>query len=147
MKIILRQDYGKLGHIGDVRDVKDGYARNFLIPRKIALPATASALLLLEEDKKALTKREEKDRKHSENLREELAKISVTVKMNVGEDDKLFGSVTSQMIADIVKEKGLTIDKRQIHLEEPIKALGIYDVPVKLQAGVEAIVKVWVVRE
>ncbi|HWP81618.1 MAG TPA: 50S ribosomal protein L9 [Bacteroidota bacterium] len=147
MKVILRQDFEKLGRVGDVKEVKDGYARNYLIPRKIAYEATASAIQMLEEEKKMLAKRLEKEKKSAETLAVELEKVSLTIKMKVGEDDKLFGSVTSQMISDALKEKGIELDKRQIELEDTIKSLGIYDVPVKLQGGVTSKVKVWVVRE
>lgn len=147
MKVILRQDYSQLGKMGDVVEVKLGFARNFLIPRNIAYEATESSLKKLEEEKKQGDRRMAKEQKTAQAVADQLAKTSVTIKMKVGEDDKLFGSVTSQMIADSLVEKGLTIDKRLIALEEPIKALGIYDVPVKLAAGVSGIVKVWVVRE
>lgn len=147
MKIILRQDVEQLGKVGDVVEVKDGFARNYLIPRNLAYQATEGSVRRLEEDKKAFAKRQEKERKDSERFAAELAKISITIKMKVGEDEKLFGSVTSQMIADAVQEKGVKIDKKQIELEDSIKSLGIYDVNVKLPAGVTGIVKVWVVRE
>jgi large subunit ribosomal protein L9 len=147
MKVILRQDYEKLGKLGELVDVKDGYARNYLFPRKIAYVATPSALRTLEEEKKQATRRVEKEKTSSERLAGQLEKVSLTIQMKVGEDDKLFGSVTSQMIADGIKDKGVTIDKRQIELDEPIKALGIYDVSVKLPGGVAGKVKVWVVRE
>ncbi|MFA6540511.1 MAG: 50S ribosomal protein L9 [Bacteroidota bacterium] len=147
MKIILRQNYNTLGAIGDVIDVKDGYARNFLIPRNIAFRATAGNLKALEEEKKLLARKEEKTMKDAEKLSAQLASASVTISMKVGEDDKLFGAVTSQMIADSLNEKGYTIDKRIIELEEPIKTLGIFEVPVKLHSKVNTKVKVWVVRE
>ncbi len=147
MKVILRQNYTTLGSIGDVVDVKDGYARNFLIPRNIAFRATAGNLKALEEEKKSLARKEEKLIKDAEKLSAQLASASVTITMKVGEDDKLFGAVTSQMIADSLTEKGYTIDKRIIELEEPIKTLGIFEVPVKLHSKVSAKVKVWVVRE
>ena len=147
MKVILRQEYDQLGRIGDVVDVKDGYARNYLIPRNIAYQATASSMHQLEEEKKQHVRALEKEKRASEKLAEELEKVSVTIQMNVGEDDKLFGSVTSQMITDSLKEKGITIDKRQIELEDSIKALGIYTVDVKLPGSVIGKVKVWVVRE
>jgi large subunit ribosomal protein L9 len=147
MKVILRQDHDKLGKIGDAVVVKDGYARNYLIPRKIAYPATEGNLRALEEEKKQHVKRTEKEFHGAEKLAQELEKISVTVKMKVGEDDRLFGSVTSQIIVDALKEKGFTVDKRIVDLEEPIKALGIYTVPVKLHTNVTGKVKIWVVRE
>ncbi len=147
MKIILRQDHEKLGKLGDIVEVKDGYARNFLLPHNIAFIATAGNLRALEEEKKQHTEREKKDLHQAEKLAAELEKISVTLQTKVGEDEKLFGSVTSQMIADALKTKGYDIDKRIIELEAPIKALGIYTVNLKLHTGVVGKVKVWVVRE
>ncbi|HTX18154.1 MAG TPA: 50S ribosomal protein L9 [Bacteroidota bacterium] len=147
MKVILRQDFERLGKIGEVVTVKDGYARNYLIPRSIAYRATPSSLRALDEEKKQHERQEQKQFKEAEKLGVELEKLSVTIPMKVGEDDKLFGSVTSQMIADALKEKGFTVDKRTIELEEPIKTLGIFEVPVKLHSKVSAKAKVWVVRE
>ena len=147
MKLILRQDFQQLGHIGDVVDVKDGYARNYLIPRNMAFEATPSSIRQLEEEKRQHSRHLEKEKLSSEKLAVELEKVSVTIQMKVGEEDKLFGSVTSQMIADSLKEKGLTVDKRLIDLGDSIKALGIYTVDVKLPGSVVGKVKVWVVRE
>lgn len=147
MKVILRQNHEKLGTIGEVIDVKDGFARNYLIPRNIAYRATDGNLKALEEEKKILSRREEKEAKEAEKIAAQLGSVSLTITMKVGEDDKLFGAVTSQMIADSLTEKGFTIDKRIIELEEPIKTLGIFEVPVKLHSKVTAKVKVWVVRE
>lgn len=147
MKVILRQDFEQLGNLGQVVDVKDGYARNFLIPRNIAYQATPSSLKMLEEEKKQHGKRLEKEKKSSETMASQLEKVSVTIKMKVGEDDRLFGSVTSQLISDALKEKGMTLDKRLIELDDSIKALGVYDVNVKLPGSVTSKLKVWVVRE
>jgi large subunit ribosomal protein L9 len=147
MKVILRQEFSELGHIGDVVEVKEGYARNYLIPRDIAYLATASSIQQLEEEKKQHVRAVDKEKRASEKLAAELEKVSITIQMKVGEDEKLFGSVTSQMIAESLKEKGLTIDKRHIELEDSIKALGIYTVNVKLPGGVIGNLKVWVVRE
>jgi large subunit ribosomal protein L9 len=147
MKIILRQDFEKLGKLGDIVEVKDGYARNYLIPRSLAYPATDGSVRALTEEKRQAERRHSKELKTSEKLAVELEKLSITLQMKVGEDEKLFGSVTAQMVADALKEKGFEIDKRIIDLEEPIKALGIYTVNVKLAQGVAGKVKVWVVRE
>jgi len=147
MKIILRQDHGKLGKIGDLVEVKDGYARNYLIPRNIGYLANAGNLRKLEEEKKQHTTNQTRELQHSQKMSAELDKVSVTLKVKVGEDEKLFGSVTSQMISEALVEKGLTIDKRIIELDEPIKALGIYTVNIKLHSDVTGKVKVWVVRE
>jgi large subunit ribosomal protein L9 len=147
MKIILRKDHDKLGKIGDIVEVKEGYARNYLIPRNIAYIATDSSLRALEEEKKQHISREQRALQHAKKIASQLEKISITLKVKVGEDEKLFGSVTSQMIADALQEKGIGLDKRIIELEEPIKVLGIYTVTIKLHHEVSGKVKVWVVRE
>ncbi|MBD3225060.1 MAG: 50S ribosomal protein L9 [Caldithrix sp.] len=147
MEIILRKDHDKLGKIGEVVKVKDGYARNYLIPRGIAYIASEPNKKRLENDLKQQSWREQKDRKHAEVLSEKLKNVSCTIPMQVGEEDKLFGSVTSQHIAENLEKEGYKIDKRKILLEEPIKSLGIYSVPLKLHPEVEATIKVWVVKE
>jgi large subunit ribosomal protein L9 len=147
MKVILRKEHEKLGAIGAVVEVKEGYARNFLIPKGIAYPASAGNIRALEEEKKQEGRRHAKELKGSEKLAAELEKVSITLQVKVGEDEKLFGAVTSQMVADSLREKGFDIDKRIIDLEEPIKALGIYTVDVRLPQAVTGKVKVWVVRE
>jgi large subunit ribosomal protein L9 len=147
MKVILRKDSEKLGRTSEVISVKDGYARNYLIPRGIAYEATDGSLRQLEEENKQQSRRVDKEHVQAEALAANLEKVSITIKMKVGEEEKLFGSVTSQMITEALLEKEITLDKRQIELAEPLKALGIYDVPVKLAAGVNGKVKVWIVRE
>jgi large subunit ribosomal protein L9 len=147
MKVILRQNYESLGNIGDVVDVKDGFALNFLLPRKIAYSALTGNIAALEEEKKSLAKKTEQELKAAEVLASELEKVSVTIPVQVGEEDKIFGTVTTQMIADSLKEKGYDIDKRRIEIPEQIKSLGIYGVNLKLHSNVEAKIKVWVVRE
>ena len=147
MKVILRQNTEGLGQVGEVVDVKDGYARNFLIPRKLAYAALKGNVKALEEEKKTLSKKREQELATAETLAAELEKVSVTIPVQVGEEDKIFGSVTTQMISDALKEKGHEIDKRKIEIDEPIKALGIYGVSIKLHPSVNAKIKVWVVRE
>ena len=147
MKVILRKNFEQLGQIGDVLDVKDGFARNFLIPRNIAFAAQKGNVRALEEEKKQLAKKKVKELQAAENLAAELEKVSVTIPVKVGEEDKIFGTVTTQMIADSIKEKGYDIDKRRIEIAEPIKSLGIYSVNIKLHPTVTAVVKTWVVRE
>lgn len=147
MKIILRQDHATLGKLGDIVDVKDGYARNYIIPQNIGFIATKGNLSALEEEKKQHADRQNKELHHAEKVAAELEKASVTLKVKVGEDERLFGSVTSQMIADALQEKNIVVDKRNIELEEPIKALGIYTINIKLHANVAGKIKVWVVRE
>ena len=147
MKVILRQNHESLGQIGEVIDVKDGYARNFLIPRKIAYAALKGNVRALEEEKKTVEKKRLQEVQAAEKLSTELEKVSVTIPVQVGEEDKIFGSVTTQMIADALKEKGYDIDKRKIDIEEPIKSLGIYGISIKLHQNVTTNIKVWVVRE
>lgn len=147
MKVILRQNHETLGEIGDIVVVKDGFARNFLIPNKIAYTALKGNIRSLEEEKKTLNKKKQQELRSAENLGSELEKVSLNIPVQVGEEDKIFGSVTTQMIADSLKEKGFDIDKRKIDIVEPIKALGIYEVNIKLHTAVNAKIKVWVVRE
>ena len=147
MKVILRQDFEQLGNMGDIVDVKQGYARNYLIPKGIALVANNQNLNRLKEEQRQASFRKDRDRHNAEHLAEELGKVSLTASVKVGEEDKVFGSVTSQDIANLLKDKGHEVDKKKIHLTEPIKALGIYDVPIKLHPEVEAKVKLWVVKE
>jgi len=147
MKVILRKNYDQLGNIGDLVDVKNGYARNFLLPRQIAYIATKGNIRALEEEKQQVAKKEVKELEAAKLLATELENVSITIPVKVGEEDKIFGSVTSQMISDALKEKKYEIDKRKIDLEEPIKALGIYSVNVKLQSAVSTVVKTWVARE
>jgi large subunit ribosomal protein L9 len=147
MKIILRKDHEKLGKIGDTVEVKNGYARNYLIPKNIGYLATDGNLKALNEEKRQHEDKQKKEFRQAEKLAAELEKLSLTIKTKVGEDEKLFGSITSQMIAEALQEKNITIDKRIIDVEEPIKALGIYTVNLKLHSNVTGKVKVWVVRE
>ena len=147
MELILKKDVENIGFTDDIVTVKNGYARNFLFPQQIAYEATSSNLKRYEEEKKKLNFQMSKEVKKAEKLGQELEKVSCTIAVAVGEEDKLFGSVTSQDIASALHEKGIEIDKRKILLEEPIKALGIYTVPIKLHSDVTANVKVWVVKK
>jgi large subunit ribosomal protein L9 len=147
MKVILRQNYESLGQVGELVEVKEGFARNFLIPRKIAYTALKGNILALEEEKKNIAKKKQQEIHSAETLAAEIEKVSVTIPVQVGEEDKIFGSVTTQMIADALKEKGYDIDKRKIDIEEPIKSLGIYGISIKLHPSVSTNIKVWVVRE
>ncbi|HDP99214.1 MAG TPA: 50S ribosomal protein L9 [bacterium] len=147
MKIILRKDFESLGKSGEILEVKDGYARNFLIPHGIALKADKTNISRLEAEKKQQLLKLNKDKKAAEKLAEQLKKVSCTATVTVGEEDKIFGSVTSQNIAELLNEKGFDIDRKKIMLEDPIKALGIYDILIKLHPEVEAKIKLWVVKE
>jgi large subunit ribosomal protein L9 len=147
VKVVLRKNFEPLGQLGDVVEVKDGYARNYLIPRKIVYPATPGYLKTLEEEKRQQARRQQKELHTAEKAAGELEKISLTIPMKVGEEDKLFGTVTPQMIAERLAEKGFEVDKRRIELGDQIKGLGVYSVDVKLHSSVTAKVKVWVVKE
>jgi large subunit ribosomal protein L9 len=147
MKVILRKNFDQLGKVGDTVSVKEGYARNFLIPRQIAYQATKGNIIALEEEKKQIQKKDAKELDAAQTLAVNIEKVSVTIPVTVGEEDKIFGTVTTQMIADSLKEKGFDIDKRKIEITEPIKSLGIYSVTVKIHPNVTATVKTWVVRD
>lgn len=146
MKVILREDADKLGRAGNVVEVKDGYARNFLIPKKIALESTPGALKIIEENKNISLLRQNREKREAEALGRKLDSISCTVVVQTGEENKLFGSVTTNDIIRALENEGLKIDKRQILLENPIKELGVYQVPVKLHQDVTTQLKVWVVK-
>jgi large subunit ribosomal protein L9 len=147
MKVILREDYENLGNIGDIVQVKPGFARNYLFPKKIAYPALDNFVKMLEEEKRQKEHRKDKEKKDAEELAKTLQNVSVTISVSVGEEDKMFGSVTTQDISQALAKQNLEIDRKKIILEEPIKELGIYSVPIKLHTEVEAKIKVWVVKE
>ena len=147
MEIILTQDVETLGPSGQVLDVTPGYARNYLFPRGLALRATSANLKNMEEVAKLKAARQSRERGELAKLAERLKKASITASVTVGDDDKVFGSVTTQVIVDLLREKGFEFNRRDIVLEEPLKALGQYDVELKLGHGVTGSVKVWVVRE
>lgn len=148
MKVILRKHYDQLGEMGAVVEVKDGFARNYLIPRGLAYLAKPSSIKALEEEKKQMAHKLAKELEDAKKLAAELETVKVKITVKVGEDDRIFGSVTTQMIADGLKEKGYDIDKRKIEIPEPIKTIGIsYTVNVKLHLAVTASVNIWVVKE
>ncbi len=147
MKIILKKNFESLGSAGDIVNVKPGYARNFLIPNGYAMPHTSGNLKVLKEENKHKAYRKDKEKRIAEDYAKKLEKVSITAAVKVGEDDKVFGSITSQQIADMLKDKGFEIDKKKIILTDSIKALGIYSVPIRLHSEVEGKVKVWVVKE
>ena len=147
MQVILRKDIEKLGKIGEVVQVKGGYARNFLIPRGMAYAATKANLSRLTEDQRVLQQRALKEKRVAGDQASKLEGLTVTAMAIVGEEDRMFGSVTSQDIAELLREKGMDVDRRKIQLEEPIRALGEYDVPIKLHADVTTTIKVEVVKE
>lgn len=147
MKVILMEDVPSLGEAGTIVEVTDGYARNYLIPKGLVLAATPSNMKAYEERQKQRQLRENRAKRDAQSLAKELEKISLTAMVPVGDEDRMFGSVTSQTIATLLQEKGYDIDRRKITLDTPIRALGVYTVPIKLLPEVEARVKVWVVKE
>ena len=147
MKVILRQDVRNLGKIGEVVSVKNGYARNYLIPRDFAFVATDGAVKAIEVEKKQYEKRQAKEKAHAEIMSTQLSELQVSIAMKVGEEGRLYGSVTTQMISDELNLRGFEVDKRHIVIEEQIKNLGVFDVKVKLHPEVVTTIKVWVIGE
>ncbi len=147
MKIILRQDVAELGKAGETVEVKSGYGRNYLIPRNLAILATRANLKAIDEIRKQNEFRQRKKLREAEQLKLRLEKLSLTSEVLVGEEDRIFGSVTAQNIADLLASQGMRIEKRNVLLEEPIKSLGVYTVPVKIEKDVTANVKLWVIRK
>jgi large subunit ribosomal protein L9 len=142
MQVILIKEVESLGQAGQTVTVKNGYARNYLIPQGLAMIASKSNLTLIENQLKAVELKEAKSRKNLESLANELNKIKLSFSLKAGEDEKLFGSVTSQMISDSCNELGFTVNKKEIHIEEPIKTLGNHKVTVKLNSEIEAKIKI-----
>lgn len=147
MKVILREDVADLGHAGQTVDVKAGYGRNFLIPRNMAVPATKANLKAIDEIAKQAEIRQKKARREAEVVKDRIEKLSLSTEVLVGEEEKVFGSVTNNDIAKLLEAEGVLVDRRAIQLEEPIKALGVYTVPVKIDKDVVAQLKVWVVKK
>lgn len=147
MLVVLRENVENLGRIGDVVKVTDGYARNFLLPRKLVVAAEESNLKAIEAAKKSLEKRRMAQKAGAEELAKKLAEFSCTIQRKTGEDDKLFGSVTQNDIAEALKGAGFSVERRMISLSHPIKTLGVHSVTVRLEPEVSATLKVWVVKE
>ncbi len=147
MKVILRDDVKNKGVAGEVIDAKPGYARNYLIPQGLAYPATEVNIKIYGREKLQKAKKLEQHKVEAEELRDEVEKISLTAVVKVGDDGKLFGSVTNQTISELLKEKGYDYSHRKITIEETIKELGVFEAKIEFFQGVEASVKVWVVKE
>ncbi len=147
MEVILLEDMKGLGVRGDTVKVSDGYARNYLIPHKIAISAAGSGARVFREEEKQRSVRENRIKRSAEKTASEMGKTSCTIPVQVGEEDRVFGAVTAQDIADALAKDGFEVDKKKILLDEPLKALGVYNVRIKLPMDVEAKVKVWVVKE
>jgi len=147
MRIVLRTDVESLGRRGEVVKVADGYARNYLLPKRLAMEATPGNLKLIEQERRVQEVHEAKEKQEAEALAARIAQLSCTAVRKVGENEVLYGSVTGADVAELLEKEGFSLDKRKILLEEPIKSLGIYEVPIKLHPQVTASVKVWVVKE
>jgi large subunit ribosomal protein L9 len=147
MRVILREDQDNLGKAGEVVTVRDGYGRNFLLPRGLAAPATEKDVAKLEHERRVISVRAAKMAKDLAGQVEQMSKVSVSLARATGEGDKLYGSVTNRDIADALKEQGVVVDSKKIHLPEPIKTLGMTEVAIKLGKDATATVKVWVVKK
>ena len=147
MEVILREDIDKLGSRGAIVKVADGYARNYLLPKRLAVPASAANKNIVEQERQAHLRREATERGEAEELAKLLNGVSVTISQKAGELDQLFGSVTAKDIAEALARRNFNIERRKIHLGEPIKQLGEHKVPVKLHRDVTAEIVVNVVKE
>jgi len=147
MEVILREDVDKLGSRGQLVKVAAGYARNFLLPKRLAMPATEANKKIIEQERQAHLRREAKLVADATDLAKMMADLSVTISQKAGESDQLFGSVTSKDIAEALEKQGYTIDRRKIALEEPIKTLGDFKVPLRLHHEVTTEITVHVVKE
>lgn len=147
MKVILTEDIAHLGTASQLITVKDGYARNFLIPNGKAIMATTQNLKNLEHQKRQIQEKMQKAKRIAESLARKIEAVSCTIPKPAGDEDKIFGSVTTADIQGCLKHEGIEIDKRKIVLDEPIRSLGIFTVPIKLHPDVTANLKVWVVKE
>lgn len=147
MEIILREDVERLGSRGQVVKVADGYARNYLLPKRLAVPATEANKKIVEQERQAHLRREAKLKGEAEDLAKLMTGVAVTIAQKAGENDQLFGSVTSKDIAEALEGQNYTIDRRKIHLDQPIKQLGEFKVPVHLHRDVTAEITVNVVKE
>jgi large subunit ribosomal protein L9 len=147
MEVILKEDIASLGKIGEVVRVRDGYARNYLLPRGLVLVANKKNLKTFEHQKKIVVDQKQKIMRQAQAVGDQLAAVALVIPMKVGEEGKLFGSVTNIQIEKALKAKGLNVDRRKIHLEEPIKNVGDYEVAIRLSADLTVPLKVSVISE
>lgn len=147
MQVILREDVDNLGRAGDLVNVAPGFARNFLIPKGLAVLATSRNKRQLEHDKRVIEQHTAKMVRNAEDVKAKLEQLSLTIAKQAGEEGKLFGSVTTREIADALKDEGLEVDKKKIRLDEAIKSLGVYTVEVRLTSDILAQLKLWVVAK
>jgi large subunit ribosomal protein L9 len=146
MKVILTEDVQNLGVMGNIVEVKNGYGRNYLIPRSLAVEANPKNIKHFEHQKNIILAKVKKTRKTAEDLAEQISQMVLSIEATAGDEDKLFGSVTSKDIAEAISKQGVEVDKRKVMLEEPIKRLGSYEVAVKIHHDVSANVKVDVIK-
>ncbi|MBW1971976.1 MAG: 50S ribosomal protein L9 [Deltaproteobacteria bacterium] len=147
MDVILLTQVPSLGNPGEIVAVKNGYARNYLIPKKLAIPASKSNVKQLEHQKRLIKAKHEKAKIEAEKLASKIEKFSCTIAKKAGEEDKLFGSVTAKDIEESLLKADIHVDRKKILLDEPIKKVGIYEVPIKLHPEVTVNLKLWVVKE
>lgn len=147
MQVILSEDVENVGKSGDIVNVKDGFGRNYLIPRGLAVPASSKAVSRLEHDKRVIAQREAKLMRTSEALKARIEALSINIAKQVGEEEKLFGSVTNKEIADALAEQGVEIERRKLQIDEPIRTVGQHDVTINLGRQMTATLKVWVVAK
>ena len=147
MQVILREDIANLGRVGDIVSVKDGYGRNFLIPKGLAVMATPRNKKRLEHDKKVIEQRDLKRSKDAEVLKGRVESLSLTIAKQTGEEGKLFGSVTTKEIAEALAEESIEVARKHVRLAEPIKSLGVYTVEIRLTRDIAANLKLWVVAK
>ena len=147
MQLILLEEIPSLGKAGDLVKVSDGYGRNYLLPKKKAVLATEKSLKVIEHQQRQVQKRMEKMKKDAQKMAQQIEQLSCTLLKTVGESGKLFGSVTSMDLETYLKENGFEVDRKKIALEEPIKNVGMFTVPIKLHPEITAHLKVWVVQE
>lgn len=147
MEVILREDIEKLGERGQVVQVKNGYARNFLLPRKLAVAATGANKKIVEQERQSHLRREAKLKGEAEDLAKMMSGVTITISQKAGENDQLFGSVTAKDITEALEKQNYTIDRRKVLLEDPIKSLGEHKVPLRLHRDVSTEITVNVVKE
>lgn len=147
MKIILKEDVKNLGRMGDIVNVAEGYARNFLIPRKLAVEANTKSIKALEHEKKIIQEKAKKIKNAYQELSDRISSMTLTIRAKAGEEDKLFGSITTMDIAEALKSEGVNIDRKKIALDEPIKRLGSYTVSVRIHPEIAAQLNIQVIAE
>lgn len=145
MEVILLEDVRNLGEMGDIVDVADGYGRNYLIPQRMAEPATAARKDQIEHQLTVIEARKEKERAAAREIVGDIDGVSISVPARVAEDDQLYGSVTARDIVDVLAQQGIEVTHKQVQLDEAVRELGIYKIPIKLASGIFAYIRLWVV--